>query len=60
MVKLHGIPKSITLDRDTKFLTYFQRSLYKKFGTNLLYSSTYHPQTDRQIEVVNKTFDNLL
>jgi hypothetical protein len=29
-------------------------------GTNLSFISTYHPQTDEQIEVVNKSLGNLL
>jgi hypothetical protein len=34
--------------------------LWGKLGTKLLFSITCHPQTDGQIEVVNKTFSSLL
>jgi hypothetical protein len=43
IVRLHGIPKEIFLDRDTKFTSKFWRGLFKGFGTNMNFSTTYHP-----------------
>jgi hypothetical protein len=60
VIRLHGLPKSIVSDRDTKFIGHFWRTLWKKLGTNLAFSSAYHPQTDGQIEVVNKILGDLL
>jgi hypothetical protein len=54
IVRLHGLLKSIVSDRDTKFIGHFWRTLWKKLGTNFMFSSAYHPQKDGQIEVVNK------
>jgi hypothetical protein len=60
VVRLHGLPSSIVLDRDTKFVGHFWRNLWKKLGTNLSFISSYHPQTDGQTEVVNKILGDLL
>ena len=55
----HHIAKFV-LDRDTKFVSYFWKSLWHELGTRLLMSSAYHPQTDGQTEVVNRTLLTLL
>jgi hypothetical protein len=60
IVRLHGLPKSIVADRDTKFVGHFLRNLWRMLGTNLSFRSSYHPKTDGQTEVVNRILGNLL
>jgi hypothetical protein len=46
ITRLHGIPRAIVTDRDTKCTSNFWRSLFRGFGTNINFSTTYHPQSD--------------
>ena len=42
IVRLHGLPRSIIFDRDNKFIGYFWKTLWKKMGIELKFSSTFH------------------
>lgn len=55
IVRLHGFPASIVSDRDPVFTGHIWRDIFKLAGVKLRMSTAFHPQTDGQSEVVNKT-----
>jgi hypothetical protein len=58
--KLHGSPKIIVSDRDPIFTGHFWTELFSCLGTQLAHSSSYHPQSDGQTEIVNKCLEGYL
>lgn len=46
VARIHGLPLSIVLDRDVKFMSHFWKTLCSRLGTNLSFVLTYKPQID--------------
>lgn len=58
--KLHGLPDDIVSDRDPKFTSAFWRELLTLCGVTGKMSTSHHPQTDGQSEVMNRMVENFL
>ena len=60
IVRLHGVPVSIVLDRDPRFTSRFSPSLQTALRTRLHFSTAFHPQTDGQSERTIQTLEDML
>lgn len=58
--RLHGLPKNIVSDWDSWFLSQFWQEIFRLSGTNLTPSTNYHPQIDRQTEIVSKWIEGYI
>ena len=59
-MRLHGIPLSIVSDRDLRFTSQFWQSLQRALGTQLNFSTVFHPQIDGQSERVIQILEDML
>ncbi|GJX32418.1 putative reverse transcriptase domain-containing protein [Tanacetum coccineum] len=60
VVSRHEVPVLIIYDRDSKFTSYFWKSLNEALGTQLDMSTAYHPQTDGQSERTIQPLEDML
>lgn len=60
IIRLHGPPKVIVIDRDPRFMNSFWKEIHRLQGTTLSMSTAYHPQTDGQSEALNKCVEQYL
>ena len=60
IVRLHGVPLSIVLDRDPRFTSRFWNELQSTLGTKLKFNTTFHPQTDGQSERLIQVLEDML
>lgn len=60
VLRLCGIPSSIVSDRGNVFISSFLRTLFRLQGTKLCMSSSHHPRSVGQTEVVNRTLEQCL
>ncbi|GBG82499.1 hypothetical protein CBR_g34876 [Chara braunii] len=60
VVRDHGLPLSIISDRDPRFTSRFRQRLHDVYDTQLRFSSSYHPQTNGENEIMNRTLGDIL
>ncbi|MBW0505378.1 hypothetical protein O181_045093 [Austropuccinia psidii MF-1] len=55
-----GLLENIISDRDPKFTSALWKRLHNLFGTNLVFSTAYHPQTDGLAERMIQTLEDII
>ena len=60
IMRLHGVPRKIISDRDSRLTSHFWQSFQKTLGSEMGYSTVFHPQTDGQSERTIQTLEDML
>ena len=60
IVRLHGVPQKIISDRGLVFTGRFWMSFQEALGTQINFSTAYHPETDGPTERTNQTLEDRL
>jgi hypothetical protein len=60
IVSKHGVPKKIITDRGFVFTSTFWGNLHAALGSQLDFSTAYHPQTGGQTERTNQILEDML
>jgi transposase InsO family protein len=58
--RLHGMPREIILDRDTRFTSNSWKEVCRLLDIRQGLSTAYHPQTDGQTERTNRILEDML
>ena len=57
IVRLHGVPLSIILDKGPQFTSHFWKSFQKGLGIKVNLTTTFRPQTNGQAERTIQTLE---
>ena len=60
IVRLHGVPRSIHSDRDSRLIARFWKELCNQLGIIHKYSTPYHPSSNGLVERANRTIEQVL
>jgi hypothetical protein len=53
-------PRKLVSDKDPEFTSNFRKRLFKGFGTNMNFRTSYHIELDGKIERVNQVTEDML
>ena len=60
VIRHHGLPTAIISDRGTQFTSEFFKQVCKKLDIRQWLSTAFHPQSDGQTEIMNRTIEDCL
>ena len=60
VVRFHGVSRTIVFHRDTRYLSHFCKTLQEAMCSTLLDGTSFHPQSDGQMERKNQILEDML